>query len=88
MKDAAWKYAHRSQIIVDGTFGISSSKLLLFIVMGIDEEKRGVPLAFLLFSARADAKQSSSSYDSALLKRLLQMWTREMGSRKGEVFVV
>jgi len=29
MKDAAWKYGYRSQIILDGTFGISCFSLLL-----------------------------------------------------------
>lgn len=51
MNEAAWKYAYRSQIILDGTFGICDKRLLLFIVMGIDEHRRGVPLAFLIFSA-------------------------------------
>ncbi|KAJ7799042.1 hypothetical protein B0H13DRAFT_2391323 [Mycena leptocephala] len=53
MKEAAWKHGYRSQIVVDGTFGVCDSRLLLFIVMGINEDKKGVPLAFLLFSAPA-----------------------------------
>ncbi|KAJ7633904.1 hypothetical protein DFH06DRAFT_1272396 [Mycena polygramma] len=34
MKEAAWKYGYRSQIVVDGTFGVCD-------LMGIDENKRG-----------------------------------------------
>ena len=47
MKDAAWKYAHQSQIIVDGTFRICNQNLLLFIMMGVNENKKGVPLLVL-----------------------------------------
>lgn len=51
MKDAAWRYAHKSQVVLDGTFGICAKKMLLFILMGVDEKQKGIPLAFLLFSA-------------------------------------
>jgi hypothetical protein len=51
MREAAWKYGHHSQILMDGTFGICDAKILLFIVMGVDDKNHGIPLAFLLFSA-------------------------------------
>ena len=51
MDMSAWKYGHKSQIILDGTFGVCSTRLLLFIIMGVDEKRQGVPLAMLLFSA-------------------------------------
>ena len=51
MKEASWWYGHKSQVILDGTFGICDKKILLFILMGVDEKKKGVPLTFLLFSA-------------------------------------
>ncbi|EKM49404.1 uncharacterized protein PHACADRAFT_167239 [Phanerochaete carnosa HHB-10118-sp] len=31
MREAAWKYAHHSQIILDGTFDVCNRKMLLFI---------------------------------------------------------
>ncbi|KAJ7765862.1 hypothetical protein DFH07DRAFT_683022, partial [Mycena maculata] len=77
MRQTAWKYGHESQIILDGTFGICDScyiHLLLFIVMVIDENKKGIPVAFLLFSAPTRNKQSSSGYDTAILAKLLQTW--------------
>ncbi|KAF7790324.1 hypothetical protein EIP86_001278 [Pleurotus ostreatoroseus] len=86
MQDAAWKYAHHSQVLLDGTFGICNRKILLFIVMGIDEKKRGVPLAFMLFSARSEAKQASASYDSETIQRLLTAWKTKLGSREDQVF--
>jgi hypothetical protein len=74
MKNAAWKYAHQSQIVLDGTFGVCDKRLLLFILMGIDENRRGVPLAFLFFSAPSGNQQTSSGYDTAILTKLLQQW--------------
>ncbi|KAJ7116154.1 hypothetical protein C8R43DRAFT_961000 [Mycena crocata] len=55
MDEAAWKYGHESRIILDGTFGVCSSRMLLFIAMGIDKDGHGVPLAFFLFSAPTGA---------------------------------
>ena len=39
MNAAAWKYAHCSQLVLDGTFGICTSRLLLFIVLAQDENR-------------------------------------------------
>ncbi|KAJ7753948.1 hypothetical protein DFH07DRAFT_744208 [Mycena maculata] len=64
MNRTAWTYGHESQIILDGTFGVCDSRLLLFIVMTVGENRKGVPVAFLLFSAPTGNKQSSSGYDS------------------------
>ncbi|KIJ36149.1 hypothetical protein M422DRAFT_261476 [Sphaerobolus stellatus SS14] len=88
MKEMAWKYAHQSQMMVDGTFGIYDSKLLLFIVMVVDEKKKGVPLTFLLFSAPSGNKQISSSYDTAILMKLLQRWESSMEKFKSKSFDV
>jgi hypothetical protein len=38
MKDAAWQYAPKSQVVLDGTFGICDKKILLFILMGVDDQ--------------------------------------------------
>lgn len=86
MKEAAWKYGHRKQIIMDGTFGVCDKKLLLFIIMGIDELNSGVPLAFLLFSAPSGNNQTSSGYDYTILQRLLQNWVDTLGQKNGENF--
>ncbi|KAJ6564418.1 hypothetical protein B0H19DRAFT_1258869 [Mycena capillaripes] len=51
MNRAAWTYGHKSQIILDGTFGDCDSRLLLFIVIAVNEDRKGVPVAFLLFSS-------------------------------------
>jgi hypothetical protein len=75
MRRAAWKYGHENQIIVDGTFGVCDSRILLFIVMVVDENKKGVPVAFLLFSAPTGNKQSSAGYNTAILEKLFRVWT-------------
>jgi len=36
-------------MMLDRTFGVCNKKMLLFIIMGIDEKHHGIPLAFLLF---------------------------------------
>ncbi|KIO25195.1 hypothetical protein M407DRAFT_25419 [Tulasnella calospora MUT 4182] len=86
MEKATWKYGHRSQIILDGTFGLCDSRLLLFIVMAVDEEGHGVPLCFMLFSAPTGNRQTSAGYDTEVLKELLQKWKDWLSSRSGRLF--
>lgn len=38
---AAWKYGHHSLILMDGTFNVSDKRVLLFIVMVVDENWKG-----------------------------------------------
>ncbi|KAI0711901.1 hypothetical protein C8T65DRAFT_727049, partial [Cerioporus squamosus] len=86
MREAAWRYAHNSQILLDGTFGLCDRKLLLFIVMGLDEKNCGLPLAFLLFSAPSGNKQTSSGYNTEILTKLLSRWKAALGTRDGTTF--
>ncbi|KIJ41626.1 hypothetical protein M422DRAFT_255244 [Sphaerobolus stellatus SS14] len=88
MKQMGWKHGHKSQIMLDGTFGICDSKLLLFILMAVDEKGKGVPLAFLLFSAPSGNKQTSSGYDTEILTKLLRQWRTDLESFKGKSFEV
>ncbi|KIJ34487.1 hypothetical protein M422DRAFT_263455 [Sphaerobolus stellatus SS14] len=88
MKEAAWKHGYQSQIMLDGTFGICDSKLLLFILMAVDEKGKGVPFAFLLFSAPSGNKQTSSGYDTEILTKLLQKWRADLEKLKGRSFEV
>ncbi|KAF9029036.1 hypothetical protein BDZ89DRAFT_1133294 [Hymenopellis radicata] len=81
MKDAAWKYGHGKQLIMDGTFGICNRKVLLFVLMGVDEENKGVPLAFLFFSAPSGNKHTAAGYDSEVLARLLEKWKQSLEER-------
>ena len=74
MGEAAWKYAHRKQIIIDGTFGVCSSCMLLFIAMGVDEDWKGVPLALFLFSAPMGNRVTHAGYNQEILQELLEKW--------------
>ncbi|CAK5273591.1 unnamed protein product [Mycena citricolor] len=82
MNEAAWQYGHKKQIILDGTFGICDKQLLLFIVMVVDHDKKGVPVAFMMFSAPAGNKQSSLGYDSEILTKLLHTWRDSLNAKK------
>ncbi|KAI1782886.1 hypothetical protein LXA43DRAFT_1103300 [Ganoderma leucocontextum] len=86
MRDAAWKYGHGSQVILDGTFGVCDSKVLLFIAIGIDEMYHGVPLAFFLFSAPSGNAQTSSGYNTEILTKLLESWKQNLTRHRGQPF--
>ncbi|KAG9078377.1 hypothetical protein FS749_009592 [Ceratobasidium sp. UAMH 11750] len=81
MIEAAWQYGHGKQILMDGTFGVCDSRILLFILMGIDSGHHGVPLAFLLFSAPGDNQAEQSGYDAAILVKLLSAWKKMLSDK-------
>lgn len=73
-QEYAWKYGHQNLILVDGTFGISKHKLLLFIIMVIDEKNKGIPITFILFTPPINNRLTSSGYDSKILERLFTIF--------------
>ena len=82
MKTTAWKYAHRNQLILDGTFGICNSRMLLFIALGVDGFGKGIPLACFLFSAPTGSQATHhAGYDSTILEKILKAWKQSLGSR-------
>jgi hypothetical protein len=82
MDEATWKYGHRNQLILDGTFGVCTTRLLLFIVMAVDEESRGIPLAMFLFSAPTGTRATHAGYNTSILAELLQSWSLHLNSPK------
>lgn len=74
MDEAAKKYVHHNQLIVDGTFGVCSCQILLFIAMGVDKDGRGVPVALFLFSAPAGSHATHAGYNTAILQELFGAW--------------
>ncbi|KAI0358662.1 hypothetical protein OH77DRAFT_1375718, partial [Trametes cingulata] len=86
MREAAWKYCHHKQLVLDGTFGVCTSRLLLWIAMGVDEARHGVPVAMFLFSAPSGSRATHAGYNSEILTELLGKWRDWMGSRAGEPF--
>ncbi|KAF8823760.1 hypothetical protein HHX47_DHR9000388 [Lentinula edodes] len=83
MDEAANKYAHHSQLILDGTFGICSSRLLLFIAMAVDEDRKGVPIAFFLFSAPTGNRATQAGYNTEILRELLDHWKSHLVRKYG-----
>lgn len=82
MQRAAWKYCHGGQLVLDGTFGLCDSRVLLWIAMGVDENNNGVPVAMFLFSAPTGNKATHAGYDTAILTELLTTW-RDSLTRTG-----
>jgi len=87
MKKAAWEYAHGNQLILDGTFGVCDSRVLLFIALGTDKDRKGVPLAFFLFSAPTGSRATHAGYDTTVLHELLNAWRVSLGTHHGTSFV-
>lgn len=86
MDEAAWRFTHRRQLILDGTFGVCSSRLLLFIAMGVDDEGKGVPLALFLFSAPAGNQATHAGYNRAIISELLRKWRDHLSSGRSVIF--
>lgn len=86
MDTSAWKYGHKSQIILDGTFGVCSTRLLLFIIMAVDEKGRGVPLAMLLFSAPTGSRATHAGYNTDILAELIGEWKSHLGQQNNDPF--
>ena len=86
MDNAAWKHTHRKQLLLDGTFGAVPSRMLLSIPTGVDENSKGLPLAFFLFSAPGGTKATHGAYDTKTIQDLLTRWKDHLGVRNGEAF--
>ncbi|EPQ52685.1 hypothetical protein GLOTRDRAFT_122648 [Gloeophyllum trabeum ATCC 11539] len=78
MDESAWRIAHHSLVMLDGTFGLCSSRLLLFVTMGVDGDGKGVPLALFLFSAPTGNRASHAGYNREILRELLTHWRNHL----------
>ncbi len=87
MSEAAWKFGHRSHILLDGTFGVCSSRVLLFIAMVVDDSRRGLPVAFFLFSVATGTRATHAHYKTDNISKLLRKWKDHLElQRNGEEF--
>ncbi|KAI1782115.1 hypothetical protein LXA43DRAFT_1150445 [Ganoderma leucocontextum] len=85
----AWRYGHEKVVLVDLTFGFSSARANVWIVMVIDEDFKGIPVAYILFSVKEETSERGihADYNKALLQLLLSKWVTAMGTNsEGEVF--
>lgn len=81
MQDASWSLSHRKQLVFDGTFGVCSARLMLFIALGIQGNGKGMPLALFLFSAPTGNQASHAGYDTQILTELLKSWVKTLNKR-------
>lgn len=82
MQDAAWKYGHEGHILLDLTFGFCSARANLLILMAIDDNYKGVPIGFIIFTARPNAKAVHADYNTDLIRSLLEKWRKGLGKNK------
>ena len=88
-REMAWAYGHQKQMLLDGTFGVCSTCVLVFFLMAIDDRNVGIPVATIIFTPKKDAKAGHASYDGALLSCVLQHWKDGMGTNSaGEHFEI
>lgn len=86
-RELAWRYGHQKQILMDLTFGFCSGRALLAILMAIDEDNHGIPIAEIIFTAKKDTRAVHADYDTKLLDKLLAKWKLGMGTNAaGEQF--
>jgi hypothetical protein len=71
MRERAWQFAHGGQLLADITFGFSSARANLMILMAIDNQFKGVPIAYIVFTACADTKAVHADYDTALMENVM-----------------
>ncbi|KAF9017502.1 hypothetical protein BDZ89DRAFT_961037 [Hymenopellis radicata] len=79
MQKAAWTYGHKKLVHMDLTFGVCSARTLLAILMTSNPRGKGIPIAFIMFTARKSAKAVHADYDTAILTRLLEKFKQGMG---------
>ncbi|GJE99378.1 hypothetical protein PsYK624_156320 [Phanerochaete sordida] len=88
-REMAWKFEHKRQLIMDGTFGVCSARLLLFILLVINDCNHGIPVAWYFFSAKEDHTRVHASYDGAVLTAGVQHFKEALGrNATGEEFEI
>lgn len=82
---AAREHAHGGVLLMDGTFNVCRDKVLLFLVLTIDNSGGSVPIAAFLFTPAKGAKSASASYDARILEQFLTRWRNHVcQSRDGQ----
>ena len=85
-RDLAWLFGHEKILLLDGTFGICNRKILLFILMILDEQKQGIPISYFLFSPPSNNKCTSSGYDHKILEMFFQKFVMALGTKNNMSF--
>ena len=51
--------------------------------MVLDEQKTGIPIGLIVFTAKADAKAVHADYNTQLIRSLLEKWRQGLGTMGG-----
>ncbi|CAG8464689.1 7923_t:CDS:10, partial [Rhizophagus irregularis] len=81
-RELAWELGHNKILHLYGTFVISNKKILLFVLLVLDEQNKGIPIGYLLFSAAGGTHKASSSYNHTILKELLLYYKHRLEQEK------
>jgi hypothetical protein len=80
--ELAWKHGHQKMIFMDGTFGVSKHRILLFMMLVIDGSGKGVPVAQFIFTPPPNVKNTSSNYDGRILEHFLRSWVEHLNKNR------
>ncbi|RIB19246.1 hypothetical protein C2G38_2036221 [Gigaspora rosea] len=68
----AWQYGHEKYIILDDSFETGNKKLLLYVIMVVDEQNKGIPVGYLLYSRPNNFyMMEANDHKYTILKKLL-----------------
>lgn len=85
--EMAWKYGHKRQFLMDGTFGVCSARSLCFICMVIDDNFQGI--VTYLCTSRKNTKAAHADYNTKLLATFLNRLKTALGRNLlGESFEI
>ncbi|KAF9469145.1 hypothetical protein BDZ94DRAFT_1303652 [Collybia nuda] len=82
MQEAAWKYGHKGHVLTELTFGFSSARANLLILMALDDNHKGVPIGLIIFTAKPGTKAIYADYDTKLIHFLLEKWRQGLGKNE------
>ncbi|KAJ7144005.1 hypothetical protein C8R44DRAFT_915867 [Mycena epipterygia] len=86
-KLVAWKFGHQKQMLMDLTFGVCSGRALLALLMVLDDNNKGLPVASILFTAKKETKAVHADYDKKIMAELIGKYKAGMGKNPaGEAF--
>ncbi|PKK70127.1 hypothetical protein RhiirC2_780101 [Rhizophagus irregularis] len=85
-RELAWSFGHENILLLDGTFGVCNRKILLFILMILDQQRQGIPIAYFIFSPPSQNKCTSSGYDHKILEMFFQKFVTALGTKNDILF--
>ncbi|CAG8533602.1 33584_t:CDS:2, partial [Racocetra persica] len=80
----AWQYGHEKCIILDDSFETGNKKLLLYVIMVIDEQNKGIPVGYLLFSkSNSPHAMEENNNEDIILQKLLIEYKKRLNNSNG-----